>query len=387
MSDRNRVRRPRGHRVLVLAAAAVFVFLPVVAGLLGLRAKPLENRPLADRPSLAAGWDVFDEASAYVRDHLPVRNAAVEAHGKAVRSLFREPPTVASTVVDGVAYPKVVLGHDGWLFYGGDFQNPCTPVAGVTQSVDRLERVATLLRKAGKDVAVVVVPDKSTIVADQLPDRYIGRQCAAQRKSAFWSAYTRVGGDLLDLRQPLSRASGQAGGAYLRSDSHWTPRGGLAYAQALTGHLDHGVWQPEDLREGGTFRKAGDLGAFILEERVDAVPDVKVQRQGVRAVSQDRQGRYTFHYRNEAGDDQALVRGRTVLVGDSFTFNSRDQWSPWFEDITTYHRSSSTGAEILDAVVDADTVVLEVVERDASSGRLGRFSEKFVNALEKRLAG
>ena len=154
MSTRDRLRRAvAGHRLAVLAAGALFVFLPLIAGGLGMRAKPLENRPLAEPPSLAAGWEVFDEASTYVQDHLPVRSAAVDVHSTVVREVFRQPPTVASVTVDGVAYPRVVQGEGGWLFYGGDFWCPAPRAQTSRATVDRLERLATspaLLRARGR---------------------------------------------------------------------------------------------------------------------------------------------------------------------------------------------------------------------------------------------
>jgi alginate O-acetyltransferase complex protein AlgJ len=378
---------PAYRRALPAAVAGVlFVFAPLAAGLAGERAQPLENRPLADRPSLSAGWGVFDEASRYVQEHLPVRNAAVDVHGTVVRGVFGDRAVEPATVVDGLAYPSVVDGRNGWMYFGADFKNPCHPTMAVDRTVDQLARLAQILRDAGKRVAVVVVPDKSSVVVDGLPSRYVGRHCAAERKQQFWQEYAGRDPDLLDLRPALAKADQTPGRAYLKTDSHWTPAGSVAYAKTLVDHVAPGTWRDEDLRPGGVFRKEGDLAAILLDDQVDEVPDLRVVRQGVTLDSQTRNGHYTYRYRSSAPERQALVRGRTALVGDSFTYNSRDAWSPWFEQITTRHRANTQPALIMDDLVASQTVLFEVVERDAASGTLGVLDPAFLDDLEQRLA-
>ena len=386
--ERSAAGRPRGRGLRLLPgllAALLFVFAPVGVAVFGVHAKPLENRPLADTPSLRSGWRVFDETSAYVTDHLPIRTAAVDAHGAVVRSLFRQPVEVSSVLVDGVAYPRVVAGKDRWLYYGGDFQNACSPKEPVKATVDRLERVAQLLRDSGREVAVVVAPDKSTVVDEQLPDRYIGRLCSTERKSAFWQEYDRRGGDLLDVRSGLERVMGQEGTAYLQSDSHWTPRGGLVFAQRIVSHLDPDAWRADDLEPSGTFRKTGDLGPLLLEERTDAVPNV-VRAKGWSKPTFQKTGRYDVRYRQPTARETGLVRGRTALIGDSFTFTSREQWLPWFADVSTRHRLQSNRKAVMDAVLASDNVVIEAVERDVASGRNGVLDDRFVAELQRRLS-
>lgn len=385
-------RRPRKRpaQLVVALAAVIFVFGPAAAGAVGLRAQPLENRPLAGTPSVSAGWRVFDEASAWVQDHLPVRNAAVEAQRMVARDIFADPPTGATNLVDGVAYPLVVQGRgaatDRWLFFGRDFQNPCHPEAGARETVSRLDRLATLLRSAGKDVAVLVAPDKSTIVSNRLPDRYLGRLCARERKAEFWAAYAAGGPDLLDLRPALTAADRSPERAYLRSDSHWTPRGTVAVGREIVAHLSPRTWREEDVQEGPTFRKRGDLGTVLLEERVDEVPGFVVSRPGVTPGPATQSGRYTFRSTNTAADPSALVRGRTAWVGDSFMFAGRELWTPWFERVTTRHRTNTARSLVLSELVRSDTVVYEVVERDAAAGSLGLVDDAFLDELEARLA-
>jgi hypothetical protein len=288
--------------------------------------------------------------------------------------------------VGGVAYPRVVQGDDGWLFYGGDFQSPCAPREDVEATVDRLERLATILRSSGREVAVVVAPDKSSIVTEHLPSRYIGRQCASARKEMFWQAYDDRGGDLVDVRPALREAHQQPGGAYLRSDTHWTPAGWNAYARTLVDHLSPGLWDERALEADGTLKVDGDLAPYVLEERTDEVPLVSVKRPGVELVEQQRASRHTFRYTNTTSGSARLLTGSTAMVGDSFMYKATPAWLPWFEKATTWHGGRSSRESVLKSIVSSRRVVFEVVERDAASGRLGMVDDAFLEQLEQRLA-
>ncbi|KQX69937.1 hypothetical protein [Angustibacter sp. Root456] len=385
-----------GRAKAVIAVAAFgFVLAPVVAFALGGRATELENRELAPPPSASDGWKVFDRASEYTTDHLPLRPAAVRANEELTREVFRQPPDVATiTTADGTQYPRVVVGEDGWLYYGGDFLNPCTARGPVKAPIDQLRRFTALLRASGRHVAVVVVPDKSDVAVEHLPHRYIGRVCAAERRRAFWQAYDAVDDPgFVDLRAPLRHAQREPGGTYLRSDSHWTALGQVIYAREVLQTIAPGVWDPEAVHQRGTFRKRGDLGPFVQAERVDVVPGYVIERPAVRLdaeafpSSKHLSPRLRATARPEStGDPSRLVPGRTVLIGDSFTYNSVPGWQPWFSDITPYHRERSSRAQMVRAVAGADTVVLEVVERDAVAGRLMPGWGSFLKNLQSALA-
>ena len=396
LDQRSRRRRPAGTEKLAVAVAAfAFLLAPLVAYGLGGRAQELENRDLTAVPSLADGWKFFDHASAYTTDHLPLRPAAVRANEEITRGVFRQPPDVATiTAPDGTEYPRVVVGKDGWLYYGGDFLNPCRTHTPAQAPIDQLRRFVSVVRASGREVAVVVVPDKSEISTMHLPHRYIGRVCAAKHRKAFWHAYDAVDDPaFVDLRSSLRHAERQPGGAYLRSDSHWTPLGQAVYARGLLRAVAPGVWDGKALRQKGTFTKEGDLGPFVQARRVDTVPGYVIDRPGVRlkatASPSSQHQSPTLRASVEQTEDAPtprLVRGRTVLIGDSFTYNSVPAWQPWFSDITPYHRERSQRPEMVKAVVGADTVLLEVVERDAVTGALMPQWREFMTDLEAALA-
>ncbi len=88
-------RRPR--RPVVLAVGLVFLFTPAVAYLSGVRATEIENRPLADFPSLSSGWSFFPEATTWATDHLPLRGFAVSANARVSRDLFGEAPRLTTS--------------------------------------------------------------------------------------------------------------------------------------------------------------------------------------------------------------------------------------------------------------------------------------------------
>jgi len=81
-------------RRFLVALGVVFFFAPALAYLIGERAEPIENRPLADLPSLSRGFNVFDDLTQWSVDHLPLRDSAVRLHTRLSRDLLGEVPTV-----------------------------------------------------------------------------------------------------------------------------------------------------------------------------------------------------------------------------------------------------------------------------------------------------
>ncbi len=83
--------------VAVAVIGLVLLFLPALAFVVGARAEPIENRPLADLPSPADGWSFFPGMNAWSTDHLPLRKDAVELNDRLVEGLFGEAPVTGGS--------------------------------------------------------------------------------------------------------------------------------------------------------------------------------------------------------------------------------------------------------------------------------------------------
>jgi alginate O-acetyltransferase complex protein AlgJ len=412
-SGRSRETGRRMRRPLVFLLALAFFFGPAVAYVGGERPQEIENRRLRSLPSLSQGWDFFPSFAAWATDHLPLRKQAVESNSALSERVFGEAPsyggTSDATGVAGVAgtgpgsdpaatdkpqYPRVIQGKDGWLYFGGDASGPCQPVRSVEDTLSRLTRLADAVQKSGRRFVLVVPPDKSTAWPEELPASYLGKSCAEARRAEFWkklrASPPRGYVDLLGPIQAVQRANG--GSIYRQTDTHWGERGALLYAQGVADALRPGLWQRMSLRPVGTKTRAGDLGVLIGRPHVDSYPGFDLTRPG-------QNWSYTMPtmplgnpIRVDPGPPAArgvpLITEPTLLLGDSFSNSSRAVLPQLFTSLTILHNEVAgtrpdTAAK---AMVNADTVVYEIVERTIGSGRGALIEDRALSAIEKALA-
>jgi len=110
--------------------------------------------------------------------------------------------------------------------------------------------------------------------------------------------------------------------------------------------------RPGEIVDGGDFEYTGDLTVVGGASETDTRPERKVLRP----------------------PGAARVRGRTLLVGDSFTESWMHLIRPYFERLRRVSWDGTDKRAIAAAIRHSDTVVLETVERAvnvrASDGRV-----------------
>ena len=392
--------RPRGRRWLVLLIGLVFLFLPAVAYVSGVRATEIENRRLTEFPSVSAGWEFFPQLSAWATDHLPLRDRAVAANTRLSESVFGEPPQYGGPAEGGGAgpvapapgegevqervFPKVLQGQDGWLFLGADVSGACEPLLPLDETIAGLDRFAELVRAAGKTYVFTVAPDKSTMNPDKMPETYVGDDCAPEAKAEFWD---RMESDpptgYVDLKAELERVQEEDGENLWRpSDTHWAQRGALVYAQELAEALDPALWRTSRIERTGTIQLQADLAAQLGTPRKDEVPGWRLVRDGVTVTDE----RATTLAATTTG---APVYGpSTLILGDSFTQSSLSLLSPLFGSARIVQPATATDdpPALVQAVLSSDTIVLEIVERSVVAGDVPIVDEDFLDSLEQALA-
>ena len=274
------------------------LFAPVVAFGVGVRAKAIENRPLAELPKAADGWRIFPEMTAYATDRLPLREHAIDLNDRLIEGVFGQPPVKASSggpAVGGPAaagsldnlFPSVIEGKDGWLYLGGDMRIPCLATRPVGETVSELTALRDVVEKSGRRFVFVVAPDKSSVVPEHLPDDYPGKRCARERKAEMWDALGGIEGRedwLIDLREPLlDRQAADGADIYRPNDTHWTPRGGAVFGQELLGVLSPGPHRLRRRRADGGAESTGRPGGPPRPRHHGSLHDVGAAATGGRA--------------------------------------------------------------------------------------------------------
>lgn len=386
-----RVRR-RFRRPVVLLFAAAFFFAPLTARLTGQHAVEFENHALARFPSMSS-WNFFSKFNTWSIDHLPLRQYAVRGDANLSHSVFGEVPQYggnADPPQSGIGtkngqrpqpasgnaqYTDVIVGKDGWLFFGGDAAGACKPRRPISQELALINQLGKAITASGRRFIFTVAPDKTTMYPNELPDSFYGKDCMNSAKKNFWqriSAKPPTG--YLDLRTAL-KAQQDADGVpiYRKSDTHWGPRGGVVFAQQLADRLQPGLWKGTTVTRNGNSSQRGDLSILDGRPTNDVVPSWKVQRPGVRLgykIAPHPLAKPVTVVNHTSPGGVNLFDQKTLLLGDSFTDASRSDLLPLFKRVTILHNTSSVGYpdKLTQAFVDNDVIVLEVVERSVVGG-------------------
>jgi hypothetical protein len=241
---------------------------------------------------------------------------------------------------------------------------------------------------------VTVAPDKTTMYPDALPDSYLGKDCSAERRTAFWDALrASPPTGYLDLRAPLEAEQEATGDpVYRPSDTHWGPRGAAVYVEQLATRLDPALMEDTEFAETGPAVEPGDLSVMLGRPQDDPVEGVALQRAGVSPLGRDSltvpEMPFTPEtFRNES-TGAPLFQPRTLLLGDSFTNASATMVGQFFADLTLLHNevAGQYPQVAADAMAQSDVVVYEIVERTVSSGGGTLLDDAALSAVETTLA-
>lgn len=351
-------------KIAFAIAAIAFFATPVAVRVVGVKAEPFENRALAEAPSLDDGWNVFDQATRYLTDRMPLREEAVRANTRISQDIFDTTPRYGQAGGRGLPFagpasggPKVrniegfrvATGRDGWLYLADEADRSCTPPFPGDAAVRRWRELVRIVRRSGRRAAVVVPPNKYTVYPEHLALDEAKRRCAKRGGDALWRRIESVPRreNLIGLREPLLRLKRSLGEpVYLRTDSHWTARGAFEMVTATLDRLGRGVRPaPGELVDLGAQEAQGDLNRLVG----DPTPERR-RRLAVKRRPRARK-----------------VPGRTVFVLDSFGEKVTDLLRPYFESFETVYwsREHKTSPGRLAAAVErADTVIFETVERE-----------------------
>ncbi|MEU6641408.1 hypothetical protein ABZ863_02550 [Saccharomonospora sp. NPDC046836] len=394
---------PRQRTALVCAIA--FFLAPALAFVAGVRPEPFENRALAEFPGPGAGWGFFTGLSAWATDHLPLREAGIDAAEAVSAGVFGDSPGAGGGARDTVGvspedepeqvpydlYPKVVSGKDGWLYLGEDALSKCFPTTDIDGVIRSLQRLRAAVEASGRRFEVVFAPDKSTAMPQYLPDSYVGKDCADERAREFWQRVPAEAG-AIDLRPALRTAQAQVGEPlYDPLDSHWTFAGGLTMTYELAERLAPGSTSTWKVEPAGTQPWPADLPRLLgrSEEwhphRFSLAPDGG--RDRTRYIASD--FRTPLEVKQHGSEVDGTIAGRVGVIADSYTQFATPFLAATCRDLTVVHADTVAGGsvdEIAGVLADRDVIVIEFVERIVSGGGSALLRDEAIDRLAAALA-
>lgn len=171
----------------------------------------------------------------------------------------------ASWLLIGDTGPRVRPGCPGWLFLADELKIHPQSEASAAARMEKVRAVHAWLGERNIRLLLVLVPDKSRIVSEQLCS--LGRSPQLAGRLAQWQQAVQAAGvpvlNLTDTLAPLGNA------AFLRTDTHWSEAGASQAAQRVAREVRAlGIepspvrqWTrsvgPERIRPGDLVRLAG----------------------------------------------------------------------------------------------------------------------------------
>ncbi|WP_436493059.1 alginate O-acetyltransferase AlgX-related protein [Actinokineospora sp. HUAS TT18] len=397
------LHRPRHakNQTFALLCAAVFFAAPALA--LGVGAQPaeIENRRIAEFPSPLDGWKFFNELPVWATDHIVFRKAALEIADQVSRGVFGEPPSFGSAPQGAgigatpsndrpaLQVPKAIEGTDGWLYYGDDIAARCTPKRSMDETMARLRELREGVEASGRRFILIVAPDKSTVVPEHLPTKYVGQDCATAATKEFWR---RVGPEAgaVDLRDELRDAGTELGKpVYEPLDGHWSDEGGIVLTRRLAEIIRPGVSDDWEISPGKTWEAPGDLPPLIGRSGTIRGTSYALKADGKRDQTVDMSANYAEARKLKTAFGPGTIGNSVGYLGDSFTIRAMRYLAATFSDLTLLHYgrvADDAGRAAGRMLADHEIVVMEIVERTLASGNSVLLDPEVVAGITRELA-
>lgn len=308
-----------------------------------------EKRELSEFPSVTTedsrlNFDFFDEFDTWFSEHFAFRQQFVNADSR-----------VKSTLMCTSPDSDVIVGRDGWLYYGDtadDFLDINTLSNREIKNIaHNLRMINNYCKTSGAEFLFFSAPNKNSIYPENMPFNYIPADndnnyellSAELAEDDFW----------LDMKSALLSADSSVP-LYHRTDTHWNNLGAYVGHTAIMTKLNRNPC------EAGTqwYTKNDRLGDLALM----LYPTEKAKDT---QIYNDYEYAYTYQGRFRGLDDITINTINENAVGGLIMF--RDSYG---EAILPYMAECFNNAEFSRVVpyrlddIENKTVVLEIVERN-----------------------
>ena len=281
---------------------------------------------------------------------------------------------------DGLAHdpsPLAVNGGHGVVFYGEDFDAACAFGEEFDKGLKRIARLVDAIEDSGRRVLFSVAPnktavDKAALAGASLPH---GKCDARGIRQQDRTLDTFRNANWVPLRAKLARKAAIGVDEYWKVDTHWTSVGATTWAEDVAQQLSPKLAQRQSYRRDteslhvnlsflgmdGDIVETSRGRATTTKVRVTPKPDSGVFDPEVPSP--------TVGWR--ASPRQRTWPGHTLLLGDSFTYRALDPLMHLFRNGDFLWLGLVPAPDLVDAIANADTVVIEVVQRYVPGSILG----------------
>jgi len=401
------LHRPRhGTRQLgALICACVFFAFPVLSFVTGMRSAELENHPLATFPNPADGWAFFGDFQQWAVDNVPFRAEAIYATDAISRGLFNEQPSFDRGTELGpsgpaggfdrrrknpeLKLPLAIEGKNSWLYYGDDITSRCNQAEDLATTIGSIRRLRDAVTASGRTFVLLVAPDKSTVVPENLPDDFPGKECTRKTTEELWGMLANEPG-VVDMRAELQSWGRRLGRpVYPAQDGHWGDEGGVVMAKSLAEAIQPGVTQGWKVEPVERWQLPADLPPLIGKSGTSDGFTYALKPDGVRNLARPISPDFTSPVRLGTAAGPGTITTSVGLLGDSFTIRALRYLAASFGDLTVLHYgkvNEDAGRAAGEMLANNDVVAVELVERTIASGNSLLLEPAVVDGIASVLA-
>ena len=152
------------------------------------------------------------------------------------------------------APPPVIIGKSGWLFPIWDSATFIDPKV-IAQVAETISTAIGLFHKANIQMAVCLLPAKSRVYADFLPNGRKGSAAVDRRYANGLKSLTAAGAITFDLAGFLQacRKAAPQDDLYFKVDTHWLPVGAASAAAEMANQIKAKAQLPASAQPGVTL--------------------------------------------------------------------------------------------------------------------------------------
>ncbi len=262
---------------------------------------------------------------------------------------------------------QAVEGRRNWLFYAGN--NSPAYYRGqlllenetLADYANRVSTLQELCDEKGIQLQLMILPNKEQVYSEYMPSYTIND---TYKRVPRLVDYIRENTGV-EILYPIDQL--QTGKLYWQTyykyDTHWTYAGAFIGTQLLYQALGLPTTSLDDFKYDLTYRNGGDL-VLLSALNPDNYPNdpvyTPVYKQDVNLLETTglRDGEGTFTAKTDSSNVCNFV-----LIGDSYRLQMLPFLERDFSNVTLTHRNNISSPKIKTAVLNADILVLEAVER------------------------
>ncbi len=212
--------------VFIVVVFFGFIFAFAILSLLGadnvssqLESRKLAEKPVAD-PELILSGEYFKNYEKYFSDQFPLRNNWIEANALLDRKLLKK---------DYIR--DIYIADDGYMITPVNPANKGNSIPGIQKKIDTF---ASELKEQNVKTYFALVPNKSTVMEDKLPD-YIESHANDYSDKLLKGFSSDVGA--IDFRDEILSQMEKEENLYFYSDHHWKPKAALIAYQKIINEM------------------------------------------------------------------------------------------------------------------------------------------------------